>query len=206
MIAVEEKKEVKKARKLKAEKEIPSYLIYEWLDGVPVYYKGYRDVLNKTKKFEEIMAYGDLQAILLTYIRKYLESALSNKYFLIQGETGVHIEHKTNPSLDLCIFLSKQISIKKAANKYFEIAPLVVIEVDTKADMTAFEEQAQGNYFMIKTQKLLDFGVETMVWVFTNIEKVTIARPNQPWLIVDWKDEIEILGHRFSINQVIESS
>ena len=49
MEAVTEKKKKKKAEK------IPDYLIKEVMDGIPFYYKGYKDVLNKTKTKEEIM-------------------------------------------------------------------------------------------------------------------------------------------------------
>jgi len=205
MVAVEGKATtISKEKKEKG--KIPSYLIYETLDGIPVYYKGYREVLGKTKTFEEIMAYGDLQAIFLTYIRNYLQSALGKEYFIIQGETGVHVEHKTNPSLDLCIFLARQISLKNAANKYFEIAPQAVIEVDTKADVQFFEQESGSNYFIKKTKKLLEFGVKEVVWFFTQDEKIMVAHPNQPWLTVDWKDEIEVMGHRFSIEKVIQES
>ncbi|MEZ4963558.1 MAG: hypothetical protein R2830_27290 [Saprospiraceae bacterium] len=52
----------------------------------------------------------------------------------------------------------------------------------------------------------MDFGVQELIWIFTQVEKVMIARPNQPWLTVDWTDEIEVLGHRFTIQQVIDKS
>ena len=77
--------------------------------------------------------------------------------------------------------------------------------MDTKADFVAYPF-AQGDYYLGKTKILLEFGVKEVVWIFTNEEKVMVARPNQPWFMVDWKDEIEIMGHRFTINQVIESS
>jgi len=34
---------------------IPPSLIKETIDGIPFYYAGYRSVLNKTRKLEEIM-------------------------------------------------------------------------------------------------------------------------------------------------------
>ncbi len=44
-------------------KKIPKHLIYEVTsDGKPIYYKGYKDVLNKTKTFEEITMESQLQA------------------------------------------------------------------------------------------------------------------------------------------------
>ncbi len=194
------------AEKIEKPEVIPSYLVYETLDGAPVYYRGYRKVMEKKLKFEEIMAYGNLQAIFLANIRDFLQSLIGKKYLIMPGETGVHIELGTNPSLDLCVYPKKGHSIRNAVNKYSNVPPKLVIEVDTKADAATFEEQDKGNYYLLKTKKLLDFGVEEMVWIFTDLEKVTIARPNQPWLTVDWKDEIEIMGHRFTIQQIIEFS
>ena len=46
--------------------KIPEALIYEVMDGKPIYYKGYRDVLNKTKTLEEIMACSRLQGIIVS--------------------------------------------------------------------------------------------------------------------------------------------
>ena len=36
-------------------KDIPKNLIYEIMDGKPVYYAGFREVLSKQKTIEEIM-------------------------------------------------------------------------------------------------------------------------------------------------------
>jgi Uma2 family endonuclease len=215
MVAVAEKKKPGRKKQIEQSKvskrknkqeEIPAYLVYETLDDIPVYYRGYKEVLDKTKTFEEIMAYGELQALLLTLIKDYLQPFFGKQYWLLQGEIGLHVSHGTNPSLDLSIYPKEVLSLKKAPNKYISIPPKVVIEVDTKADVLTFESQEKGNYYLLKTQKLLDFGVEEVVWFFTNINKVTVARPNQPWLTVDWKDEIEVMGHKFSIQQVIEES
>jgi len=45
---------VAKKRKPKIRK-IPSYLVYEEINGKPLPYKGYLDVLSGKKKFKEIM-------------------------------------------------------------------------------------------------------------------------------------------------------
>ncbi len=43
--------------------EIPDYLVYETIDGNPIYYKGFKDVLKKLKTPEEIMGCSSLQGI-----------------------------------------------------------------------------------------------------------------------------------------------
>lgn len=192
-------------RKKEVEEVIPAYLIYETLDGIPVYYKGYREVLGKTKTFEEIMAYGDLQWYFINLLKDYFQPLLGKEYWVWSGEGGLHTRHNSNPLLDFIIIPKRDFSYKKAKNKYLDKPPLVVIEVDTKADFEALP-LPPGDYYMTKTKLLLDFGVKEVVWVFTGVEKVMVAHPNKPWLTVDWKDEIEVMGHRFSIEKIIEES
>jgi len=204
MIAVTQQSQVKKkAPAKKKPAEIPEYLIYEWLDGIPVYYRGYKKVLSGDQKFEEIMAYGNLQWLLLTILKDYLQPFLGKNFILMSGEGGLHVKYKSNPSLDFAIVSRKGVSLKNAQNKYLTNPPEVVIEVDTKADFESLPLSV-GGYYLSKTQALLDFGVKEVIWVYTEPQKVVVARPNQPWETVNWADEIEILGHRFSIQKAID--
>ncbi len=182
---------------------IPSYLIYEQLDGIPVYYNGYKAVLNKTKTFEDIIGYGELQWLILNTLGDYLKEHLPKTYKVLTGEGGLHLGHKKNLSLDMSIFLKKQLSYKTLKNKYTKKIPQVVIEVDTKADPDVFQK---SNYYTVKTQQLLDFGVPMVVWLFTDSEKVTIATNNEPWLTLNWADKITVLDHTFSIQKILEEA
>ncbi|NJK82921.1 MAG: hypothetical protein HC912_03010 [Saprospiraceae bacterium] len=75
--------------------------------------------------------------------------------------------------------------------------------MDTKADPDTF---SKTSYYMPKTQMLLDFGVEQVLWLYTDTEKVMVAQPNQPWWIVNWTNEIEVLGQKFTIQQIIRDA
>lgn len=57
----------------------------------------------------------------------------------------------------------------------------------------------------IKIQKLLDFGVEEVVWFFTNAKKVLVAKQNQQWITVNWSDDIQILSYQLNIEQLFEA-
>ena len=46
----------------KPKRKIPDYLVYEVMDGKPIYYRGYQSVLNKTKTLEQIMGCSSIQA------------------------------------------------------------------------------------------------------------------------------------------------
>ncbi len=194
--------EEKKNQENKSE-AIPEYLVYEYLDGQPIYYRGYKEVLNKQKSLEGIMGYSELQSIVLLIIRDYLNDILREEFWVVPGEAGVHLATRNNLATDIAIYPKEAISLKNATNKYFNTPPKVVIEVDTKADPSILE---QMDYFNQKTEKLLQFGVEQVVWIYTNTKKVMVAEPNRPWLTVNWHDEIEVMGQRFKISEVLAAA
>ena len=68
---------VPKAKKRK----IPDYLIRETIDGIPFYYAGFQDVLNKKKTLDDIMADSGLQAIIKAYLMKIFAQQLDWKRF-----------------------------------------------------------------------------------------------------------------------------
>jgi len=66
-----------------------------------------------------------------------------------------------------------------------------VIEIDTKAELE--EVKDSFGYFHKKTDELLNFGVEKVIWIFTDSEKVMISEKNKDWQILNWSKEIEII-------------
>ena len=58
------------------EQMIPKALIYEEIDGKPIYYRGYQDVLNKKNTPEGIMGSSSLQVKLAQLILRYLFTKL----------------------------------------------------------------------------------------------------------------------------------
>ena len=181
---------------------IPPFLIYEQLDGMNIYYNGYKDVLNKTKTLEDIMGYGELQWYILNTLGDFLKANLDKKYKVLVGEGGLHLGHKKNLSIDMSIYLKSQLNYKKLKNKYTKKIPKVVVEVDTKADPEVFN---LTNYYTLKTQRLLDYGVPLVVWLFTDTEKVTLATNQAPWITVNWRDTITVLDLSFEIETILEA-
>ncbi|MCF8443167.1 MAG: Uma2 family endonuclease [Saprospiraceae bacterium] len=184
--------------------EIPDHLIYEWLDGIPVYYREYKKVLSGELKFEEIMGYGSLQWYFVNLMKDYFQPIFGKTHWVWTGEGGLHVKHKSNPSLDFVILRKSDFSPKTAENKYLDKPPRVVIEIDTKADFSELP-YSESEYYITKTEVLLGFGVEEVMWIFTTNQKVMVARLNQPWLTVNWTDEIEIMEHRFTLQSMMDS-
>ena len=82
--------------------------------------------------------------------------------------------------------------------------PRVVIEVDVKTDLPA--NVSETEYVYDKTQKMLDFGVEKVIWILTETRRTLIAQPNERWILTNWDDAVEVLPDcRFELNPLLRS-
>jgi glutamyl/glutaminyl-tRNA synthetase len=181
-------------------RKVPSYLIAEVIDGKPYYYKDYKQVLNKKKTLEDIMGSSTLQGFIVTYLTRLLMTLSEDEYHIFLNETGIHIDTNTNLSGDILVFdASKPLTIN---THYANQAPLINIEIDVNI---ALEQEDEKDYIFKKTQKLLDFGVEKVIWILTKSQKVIVATPNENWLIISWDKNIEILrGLHFNVPAYLE--
>ena len=192
------------AEKKRRVRKVPEYLIKEVLDGVPVYYKGYREVLNGKKTKEEIMADGLLQAFIKMWLTQLLTSQLDkNRYFIFTGEIGSHISPKNNASHDLVIFEKSILPASKITNHYADVPAKIVLEVDTEVEYG--NDLSIDIYVQQKTQRTLDFGTERVIWIFTATRKVLVAAQGRDWIICDWHKPVEILdGVVFNVAGYLE--
>lgn len=188
----------------KSRRKVPSYLIKEWVYDIPVYYKGYRDVMKKNKTPEEIMADGMLQAILKNWLHLLLGSGLNREnYWILTGEVGSHISHGKNASHDLVIIEKRLLPPGKVSNHYADVPARVVIEIDTTVEYG--NDLPVEQFVQQKTQQTLDFGTEKVIWIFTATQKVMVASRGADWIISDWSKTIDVLdGVSFNLNAFIE--
>jgi len=193
-----------KGERKKKRKSVPKALIYEMRRGSPIYYRDYDKVLSGEKQLEEVMGSSGLQSWLLDLIVRFLHQKLSGKdYQVLFNEVGYKFAPKSWYNLDIGIWEKEKVKPFLKKNEMFTVAPKVVIEVDTKADLRKFENPQ--DYFHRKTQDLLDHGVERVIWIFTRDKKIWIAERNKPWLIVDWDYEIPVLGNiSFNLNELMK--
>ncbi|WP_439582458.1 Uma2 family endonuclease [Dyadobacter bucti] len=172
-------------------KKIPSVLIHEIIDGKPYYLKGYRDVLAKTKKIEDIMGSSSLQAFLITYLTIWIGKQLDeDKYFILTNEAGLHLDKGNNLAGDLLIFDNKKLTIDKIDRNYANVPPKIAVEIDINVALEGYEEHS---YMVLKIKKLLDFGVEKVIWFSTASKKVMIATADEEWQTQNWDKDVEIL-------------
>lgn len=155
--------------------QIPRILIYEEFDGHPIYRKGYKDVMLGLKKIEEInMGTSTLQWFITNTINRHLLTILPQNYLCGSGELGLHLTTNTNFSADIAIFRPGQLKVGFHSAKYSDVPPNVVIEVD------------ESEYFYKKTERLLQWGVEQVIWVFSASRRVLVADNLQKWAFISW--------------------
>ena len=119
------------------------------------------------------------------------------------NEVGLHIALNDNLANDIAIF--EKVKLDKLKDKYFDVAPKIVIEVDIKADVADFPNKLD-DYLIQKSQKLLDFGVERVLWIITSLQKVYVIDRNDPtWYVVNWSENITVLDNcTLNIKQLLD--
>lgn len=170
---------------------IPAYLAYEEMNGEAIPYQGYREVLAGNKKIEDVMGSSSLQAALVFAISGFLYININRKKYLAStNESGLHLGRGNNLANDIAIFERKDIRLD---DKYFKIAPKVVIEVDIKVDLSETSWTNQTAYILEKSQKMLDFGVERVIWISTHDRQIFIHSTDQDWHFTDFDQDIPVL-------------
>ncbi|MEM9832877.1 MAG: Uma2 family endonuclease [Bacteroidota bacterium] len=191
------------AKKPRKKKEIPRELIYEEMDGQPIYYAGYQEVIKNKKTLDDIMGSSSLQSFLVKELLKYLYINVDEaRYEIFTNEMGLHLSKGNNLASDIAIYKSSDIKKYTLDEHYFNIPPEIVIEVDTKADLSKIKWE---KYLEKKTKKLFAFGVKKVIWVLSASKQLILAEPDQDWLIRDWHKSFDILpGHSINLGEMLK--
>ncbi|AYQ36363.1 Uma2 family endonuclease [Runella sp. SP2] len=180
----------------KTPRNVPEALIYEIMDGKPVYYKEYREVLSGNKTIAEIMGSSSLQALIVFYLTVFIGKFIDeDSYTVLTSEAGLHIDHKNNLANDIAIFEQSVLTPDKISRKYANVPPTIVFEIDIDADV---EDMTETGYIYKKTQKLLAFGVQKVFWILTEAQVVMVATAERIETF-DWNRDIELM-HQQSFN------
>jgi hypothetical protein len=187
-------------------RKIPDHLVREVIGGIPFYYPGFRAVLNKTKTLDGVMADSSLQWTLKEGIGDRIKARLDrNRYRFGRGEVSVHLGPNENMGLDMAIFDRMQLPKDKIGATYLAVAPIVAIEIDIQVETLEKDSNIFESYVLLKIQKLLDFGVQRVLWIFTRSQRVFVAEPGKNWYFIPWDEEIEFFQDiRINIQQIIE--
>ena len=190
----------KKSRK--SPTKVPNYLIYEVVKGEPIYYKGYKDVLNKTKTFEEIIMDSTLQAWLKSRLTIFMGNYLLEKgYDITTGEQGLFMPNGDKRGADIAIFKADELVLDA---HYSRISPVIIVEIDVKIHT---ENTTEFDYVVEKVRDYHAFGVKNVIWIFTKNRKIMVAKNNQPWLTLDWTADVDVIeGLTLNIAEMVAKS
>ena len=202
MATISKEKQLTKKKKVQR-KGVPKELIYEMRKGSPIYYRNYDKVLKGELPIEVVRASTALKAWLVSILMDILVENLEPKFEVLANEVGYKFAPRSWYNLDIAVWDKEKVKPYLKQEKLIPVAPKVVIEVDTKADLRKFDNPQ--DYFHRKTQDLLNAGVEKVIWIFTKDKKVWIAEQKKPWLIVDWDYDIPVMKNiKINLEKLIE--
>jgi Uma2 family endonuclease len=180
---------------------VPNALIYEVLNGKPLYYKGYKGVVEGVSTIESVMGSSDLQGAMVSLLNAVIWNGIDrSKYRTVSNETGLQLGKGNHVSVDIGLFERSLVPI--LTGKYFDVPPKVVIEIDIRIDLDVIHE---WDYVTQKTRGMFQFGVQRVLWIMTKSRQVLVALPGQDWLITDLtKDVLIIDDFSLNIQQVLD--
>ena len=180
---------------------IPESVIYEMVNGKPIYYRGWQDVLKGEKTIEQIKASSLIQSYLLGEMCAATHVALRKAYILGTNEAGIRFKKGDWRAADICLWTKASLKNTPLHAHYSDIIPEIVIEVDTKADT-----KEMPMYYLEKTKDFHQHGVRRVLWIFTGSEQVMIAEKGQKWTIQEWSESFEVAdGCTLNIKELIDA-
>jgi hypothetical protein len=183
--------------------DIPEHLVYEEWEGVPILYQGIKTYALQNYNLNQLeMGSSIFQSLIIEFILGQLYDTINRKiYAIVTNEPGLHLGYRNNISNDIAIIERNRIQNKRSV-KYGNVPPKVAIEVDVKADYEQ-EFESFNDYINQKTQKLLNFGVEKIIWILSSeLQEVRVSTLSQT-SIHAWTETIEILdGVTFCLNDM----
>ena len=188
--------QVQKPKAKTSRKKVPRALVYEMRRGRPIYYRDYEKVLRGELPLEAVMGSSVLQGVLIAlvvaFLYRELERRAPGKYVVSTNEIGFKIAPRTWRNLDIAVFERRALEAEGLPNRMTTVPPLLVIEVDTKADLSRYEGQMEW-YIREKVDDLLAAGVQQVVWFTTRDRRVLDARPDQPWVLDRWTRPVPLV-------------
>ncbi|OIN60005.1 hypothetical protein [Arsenicibacter rosenii] len=171
--------------------KIPAGLIYETLNGRPLYYKGYKEVLSGQRTPETIMGSSSLQAALVSVILGKLATLPDRgNYLLASNRVITRLDQNTSLVNAVAVFERKGLTLGDVC---FQVPPKMTIDVDVQVDVRDFAAKEQS-YVYEKTEKLLGFGVGQVIWITTQPRKVLVAGRDAHWITHNWDVPVTLLN------------
>jgi hypothetical protein len=179
---------------------IPEALIYEMVNGKPIYYRGWQYVLRGEKTIEQVMASSLLQSFLVNEVAFQLNLKLRKKYMIVTNEAGLRFNKGDWRAADIALLPLDIMKNVKLDNHYIQQKPDIVIEIDTKADASELPI-----YYLDKTKHLHQNGIPKVIWIYTETKQIMVAEIGKRWEIFDWSETVEVTKEcSFCVENLLE--
>jgi hypothetical protein len=188
---------------------LPKLLVYETFSGKTYFRAGYRQVLTGLKTEEEIMGSSIFQSLIVQALVFYLKNILPKKeYWVPTNEAGLHLGFKENTSNDIVI-LEKKNTPHPTSEKYNESIPRFIVEVDIKIDPKDYTDEppsgSEMDYVLQKSERLLDFGVEGIIWILSRSRKIIRITSHRNLEIFQWHETVPLFEtYTFCLQTILE--
>lgn len=182
---------------------IQSELIFEEIDGKPLFYKGYKLVLEGKNEPESIMGSSFIQSLIVSIVCSYLKEILTGyPYWVVSNEVGLHLSEGNNLANDIAVF-DKGVIKDVFSENYVSVAPRIAIEVDTKIESEDIPNST--DYIFLKSDKLIEFGVERVFWILTGSRKIFMTDQSRKWTIHQWDETLPVFDdHKICLNDLLK--
>lgn len=165
--------------------KIPISLVRETLHGKPLYYNGYKNVLNGLEQTAAIVGISSSQSLLHSAISFHIGSKMDRKKYLLATGPWLQRNNKNKLCSDLCIFSKQKVTPN---DKYFQVAPELAVEVDVK-----IETDKELDYIFAKSEEMKAFGCQKVLWIITKHKKIFVFAQGTETVIYEWDRDIELM-------------
>ncbi|MCI5084183.1 MAG: hypothetical protein MRY78_20955 [Saprospiraceae bacterium] len=180
-------------------------LIYEVIDGKPVFYSKAHTVMQELLLVDELKFSESSQPGVLSAISQFLWDNLpEDEYQIFTNGIGYEPDSENHLVLDIAV-CDKEKMEGQNLSKALQVAPELVILKDSVAGID--DPTRLLGYFHDKIRKLIDHGTERVIWINTISQLMTVADDDGNWYTVDWEEEIEwINGLEMTLEDMLAES
>ena len=160
-----------------SKKKVPDYLVKDEIDGIRFYYKDYKYVMRSQDEAKEVHGSTAIQSCIISYFAAlFFDNQLNEKYHFFTGKSRNKIDKNTILEFDIAFYDKNTIlNILKNNLPIENVAPNLVIEFDSQISLDGIEFEDTTTYYFTKTKKLIAYGTQKVIWVFTASQKILVA-------------------------------
>ena len=179
-----------------SEKKVPDYLVKDEIDGIRFYYKDYKYVMRSKDEAKEVHGSTAIQSFIASYFAAlFFDNQLNEIYHFFTGKSRNRIDKNTILEFDIAFYDKNTIlNIVKNNLPIENIAPNIVVEFDSQISLDGTEFEDTTTYYFTKTKKLIAYGTQKVIWVFTASQKILVAE-GKDWHIYDFDKTIQLIDN-----------